>query len=517
MIVNKEQIDFTDKFGNSRKKLIVSYVASDGKIKFMEYEIPLTQMYKWQYAKRKCDINPNYISYDHKAVKKVPCKRLSEHRMNELLADLCRQNPKLEEMFDYNVPDTYFCDIETDVDDSGFSYPEVARNPVNTISIAHFPDSIVWVRKPLGEGGLEYITDKFRTYKSDSDDTAVIKDYHFTYRYFDNEADMLMDFFKYIKDVPALTGWNFTGYDMNYMYNRATKVLGMDISFLSPTRHFFNFKISNTFFSVTCMLPYHKIVYDYMMVYKKWDKSVEIKENNTLDFVAEAVLGYKKVEHSLGFKEFYEQQYADYVFYNAVDSILVEQIDKKIHTSRIWFNMASELRIEMNMAFSTIAPTEIVLGNFAYQKNMVIPEVYKEPVNEKGYKGAFVWKTQPGIYKYVGSLDFQSLYPTCIRQFNMSPETYVCKLFEELDDDIPEHEAIRQQKLSEYRKTKLLPTQILTKSGTIFDKSYQGLLPEVLTYYFKKRKESKRIRKQIDAECEYLKKILKERETEANQ
>ena len=145
----------------------------------------------------------------------------------------------------------------------------------------------------------------------------------------------------------------------------------------------------------------HKIIYDYMLVFKTWDMTVDHCENHTLDYIAERVLKMRKVEHPWGFKEFFENHFKEYVFYNCIDTILVEQIDKAINTAKIWYMLASLLRIEGNMAFSTIKPTETVMCNFVYPEYKVFPSQKKEFDDDKKYKGAFVVPTVPGVYRYL--------------------------------------------------------------------------------------------------------------------
>ena len=70
--------------------------------------------------------------------------------------------------------------------------------------------------------------------------------------------------------------------------------------------------------------------------------------------------------------EFYADHYEDYVFYNAVDTILVEQIDRKIQTAKVWCMLASELKCDLYAAFSTIQPAETVMTNFLYPEYKVL-------------------------------------------------------------------------------------------------------------------------------------------------
>ena len=486
MIINKEQLDcvITDPNTGEQypsKELVVSYVDSDSSIKFLRYPIPREQMFIWQYSNRQY-ADQLWKSFDNKWVKRVRADQLNDYRMNELI---CSFGKAADPLFQLTPPDTWFCDIETNVEDE-FPEPDQASEPVNTIALTKFPNTIVWGRKPLTDKEIEYIQDKIANHPD-----SYVKQYKFEYKYFESEVDMLFDFFKFIQPIPAISGWNFLGYDWLYLYNRAVKVLGMDISWLSPTGHFYNFAIANKLGKRNVMLPYHKIIYDYLMVYQKWDGSVKVKENNTLDFVSGQVLGYKKVVHALGFKEFYQKEYPDYVFYNAIDTILVEQIDKKIHTSNIWYAITAGVKCELNASFSTVSPTETALAHFAYNEHKVIPQKKKGDIEQGSYEGAFVWPTQPGVYKFIGGLDFASLYPTTIRQFNISPETFLFK--DTTGTYIPK------------------PNEIKTTSGAVFTKDFDGIVPKILTHYFALRKESKAKRKQVDVEYEALKHILEER------
>lgn len=492
MIVNKEQVDcvITDPATGEKyesKELIVSYVDKDSTIKYLRYPIPREQMFTWQYSNRQY-ADQVWKSFDNKFVKRVRAEQLNEHRMNELL---CGFGAAADPLFQSVAPDTWFCDIETNVEDE-FPEADTTLQPVNTIALTKFPRTIVWSRKNLTEKEKEYVQNKIDTHPD-----VYVRQYKFEFRYFETEAEMLLDFFKFIQPIPAVTGWNFLGYDWMYLYNRAVKVLGMDISWLSPTGHFYNFAISNKLGKRNVMLPYHKVIYDYLMVYQKWDGTVKVKENNTLDFVAGVVLGYKKIQHKLGFKDFYEKEFPDYVFYNLIDTILVEQIDKKIHTSNIWYALTAGVRSELNFSFSTVKPTEVALVNFAYRENKVVPGKKKVEGDQESYEGAFVWPTQPGIYKFIGGLDFASLYPTTQRQFNISPETFLFK--DTTGTYVPK------------------ANEIKTKSGSVFTKDFQGMIPKILTYYFNARKESKAKRKQVDVEYEALKHILEERKAKIAQ
>lgn len=485
MIVSKQQRDCIDDNGNLTKELIISYVNKEGNISYLRYKVPFEQMFAWKYSTRK-NADPYWKSYDNKFVAKYPTKSLNEMRLNEIL---CSFGDYINPMFEVNTPKTWFCDIETAVSGEGFSSPEDADNEINTIAITKYPDTVCFGKKQLTEDELKYIQEKLQTYSD------LTHDYKFEYREYPNEAMMLQAFVEYIKPMPAITGWNFLEYDWTYIYNRCKK-LEIDIESVSPTHELKQVSINAKSVQANAMVPLHKLIYDYLMVYRKWDQSIKVKENNTLDFVAEKSLGVKKVKHSVGFGEFYDKFYKDYVFYNLVDTILVEQIDKKLQTAKIWFTIAAELKIDLNMAFSTVAPTEVVMCQYAYKEHKVIPTKKKEDILAADYEGAFVWPSRPGVFKYVGALDFASLYPTTQRQFNISPETWLGK-----------HDP---------KTYKLKENEIMTSSGSVYSKEKQGILPHILEDFFMKRKEAKKMKKQANSEYEELKHILEERQRNAS-
>lgn len=510
MIIHKEQIDHVFQDGTKGKKLLVSYIGKSNKVEFLQYAIPPSEMYEWVYASKnnaeppfyefdyttneyKKDENGNLIerqwkSYDNKPVRKVPVKELPDNRINELL---CSFGNKIDPVFEMNIPDTWFCDIETDVTDEGFPDPEVASTQINTISMTKFPQTIIFSRKNLEESEKQWIQQQIDTYSEINGGGDITKGYKFEFRYYETEREMLEDFLLFIKEIPAIGGWNYLGFDWLYIYNRC-KRNNLDIDSISPTRKNTNFKLTprsggNT---INVTIPMHKIIYDYLLVFKTWDMTVDHAENHTLDYIAMRVLGIKKVAHEWGFGEFYRDHFKEYCFYNAIDTILLEQIDKKIHTANIWYMLTSILRIELNMAFSTIKPTEVVMGNFIYNDFKVMPKVKMNASGEQEkYEGAFVWPTYPMIARLIGGLDFASLYPSIMRQFGISPE---CFKFKDINY-LPKEDEIK------------------TASGAVYRKDKNAIIPAILTHYFALRKQAKNDMKQADSEANYLNSILKQR------
>ena len=465
-------------------QFVVSYVASDGSIKFMQYNLPDSELFEWDYAKRGDYYYPNYLSWDNKPVKQVKMKSqtLSKERYYQIIFDLIKNNPSVSDLFSLNYPDTYFWDIETDISDDGFPAPQQANMPITVMSWVKYPNIVVFGTKQLSPAEIYKIEQDIHEHCKNFKDSPK---YNFEYRYYSNEYDMLTDFnVNYFAKAPAVTGWNILGFDYLYYYNRCDK-FGIDLKCLSPTQKMFAYKNDN---GDMLKLPKHKLIYDYLACYKKWDRTVEVKESNTLDFVGAATCGVKKVQHKLSLKDMWEQQPREYIFYNAIDSVLVEQIDKKIKTSKAMYGLAALTKAEIIEVFGTIASVEIVQNEYLYRMNKVIPLSTKK-YEFREYEGAFVFKPEPSISKWVLGLDYASLYPSTIRQFNLSPETYLFK------------DKLYKPKSNE----------IKTSSNSLFKRDEEGFMPMLLSSFYDKRKQHKKSMKMYGNIASQLNEIYNER------
>lgn len=493
MIVNTEVINGTNDMGIPCKLLVVSYIDSNGKIAFLKAPIPDSQLYKWRLCGRGMQPDPVYLSWDNKYVCREPIgKSMPDTRIHEFMVDLYKAYPSIGEIYNLNMPDTSFCDIEVEVNDDGFPKASEANNKITTVSWVHNSDAIVLGRAKLTEDDIKWIQGQIDEHCKD-----FKTKYKFTYVYFDNEEELIRTLFMdYIKPAPCVTGWNFFGYDWPYLFNRCYN-LNIDISYLSETNNgsfkkvaktdkdgkdYVDYNIPNGWFKYnpqkstqSVIIPKHKLLYDYMEIYDKWDMTVQVKESNKLDWVSQTVVGAKKVEHQLGFAEMWKKEPVKYVFYNAIDSILVREIDNKIKTSTAFLGLANLMHVDALTAFSPVRSLEVVQTEYLYKENKIFPTKDKEASGsgngvDESYEGAFVYEPIPGVYKNVIALDFASLYPTTMRQFNISPDTYI----EKNPARIPS------------------PTEIKCTSGAVYRKDFQGFIPKILTDFYTQRKAYKK-------------------------
>ena len=496
MIINTEIRDYTkngikvlDRNGMEQRFLYISYVGKDQQIKSYFWMLPQELMYQWKLATKKDVPDPQYVSWDNKPVVKVPIVgKFSDQRIHEIIMDMERWYPddeNLKEIRQLYIPQTAYMDIEVDVDDSGFPEAKDARNPVNTVSFVKDDVITVLGRANLSQNEIDWIQKEIDKHCANFDTK-----YKFVYKYYDSEVHLLIDlFFEYIAKTPCITGWNYFGYDWPYIVNRASN-LGMDIKSLSPTGTWYTY-VSKDPAIDKVTVPMHRCMYDYMEIYKKLDRSISPKESNKLDWVANRVLGVKKVVHQLGFKEMWEQQKKEYVFYNAIDSVLVREIDKKLKTSSVMFGLASLMNVPLLASFASSKSIEIVQAEYLYRENKVFP-VVKKTSEKKEYEGAFVFQPDPGVYRNVYCLDYASLYPTTMRQFNISPDTFLFK-----DKNYVPKE-----------------NEIKCSNGSVYKNDVEGFIPKILGDFFAKRKAYKKQMTQAQKEKYRLIDILEKREKE---
>ena len=289
-------------------------------------------------------------------------------------------------------------------------------------------------------------------------------DFSFTFKCFKSEYDMMSTFMmSFVQKFPMMTGWNYIKFDWQYIINRCKK-LGVDIGSASPIGR--NFGRDE--------FPCHVGVMDYLDIYAKWDRTVDIKEDFKLDTVGEAVVGIKKVKYEGTIQDMYEKDYPKYVFYNVIDTALVYLIHQKIKTMDIALTIAHMTQISIFKAASPVAITEALLAREFLTRNLVMAKDPKAPPSKREqFEGAFVKEPITGMHNAVAAFDFASLYPSIMRQMNVSPESFKKKVSPD-----KRHEEIGDN-------------NIVSVTGAVYD-TERSVLKDVLTRLYDQRKEYKK-------------------------
>lgn len=470
--------------------LKISYYDKKGNVAFKKYDT--NNLYNWvlcgESDPRK---DPVYKNWDGRAVKKAKCKFQTKYSMLEFLQNLPTEDK--EDLFALNFPKTYFFDIETEVLD-GFPDPEFAKNKITAISITS-PDYnvITLATKQLEYKEITKIQEDINEYIK-----STGKRFNFTFKYFESETDMLFTFLdKFVKNIPLLSGWNIVNFDWKYIINRC-KHLALDPIIASPVHQL---RYDN--------IPLHVGILDYMEIYKKWDRSVEIKENFTLDSNAEAVLKLKKIKYNGTLQDLYNKDYEKYILYNAIDTILVQLMHEKLKTLDIALTLANLCNISIYKASSPVTVTESLFCRKFLEKNLVMTvDPSKQGITPKKqqFTGAYVKKPVPGLYKLIMCNDYSSLYPSCMRQLNISPESFIEKLYGIVKpkDENDEYTRAQNKKIIDARKT---DDVIISTNGCVFQKE-DSILKQILNELYSNRKKNKKLSFHYELEADYIKHLI---------
>lgn len=244
-----------------------------------------------------------------------------------------------------------------------------------------------------------------------------------------SEKELLALFIQKWREIKPdiITGWNIEGFDIPYMINRITRVLGHKFTnMLSP--------FSNE--SQSCIKErqkddsvYYSIVgitiYDYLPIYKKFSRSKQ--ESYKLDWIGQVEVDHAKVsysEYNDSLMLLWELDYNKFVYYNAVDTLIVNKIDNKLKYINLAITIAHITKSDLSEAMGTIKIWDSLIYKMLGDKNIqLIPQTRKEKT--KPFIGAAVKEPIFGRSGWTVTYDLTSLYPSIIRMLEMSPETIV--------------------------------------------------------------------------------------------
>jgi DNA polymerase elongation subunit (family B) len=481
---------------SNTKRLIISYVNKTGDIKLKYYDWDNPTKYVVCEPDDK-DRDLNYRSCDGKPVKKIPVSQPDRYSVYDFL-DALPEKEK-EEIFEFNLPKIYFVDIETEIID-GFPDAETAPTRVLSISIVYDDKIILLGLKDMPEDMQKRIKDNTNKYFE-----KFGTEYKFKYIKYDDEFDMMYNFFyKMIPKMPLITGWNFVNYDWVYLVNRARKLkktvngkeYTIDPAVSSLTKRLNKVWMSNQ------EIPAHRMIFDYMQLYEICDTSIKVKESSSLDFVSSKLVGVEKIKYNGSLQKLYEDDFETFMYYNAVDSVLVQKIHESRNYISIIYAISSLARIKIvdvissvNNALGSLAITEGMLRNrFREQEKIVLFRGDKNNNDNAGIVGGWVKDPIQGLNQWVVCYDFASLYPTTQRQFFIAPETFVGVKDPNRPDYCDNGVKIDPQK------------HVVCVNGVVFEKRNSPTLKMLEEVYADRKKNKKIMMKKKDE----LKKVLDE-------
>lgn len=321
------------------------------------------------------------------------------------------------------------------------------------------------------------------------------EDFNITYHKCKDEADLLFKFLTvwrsddYNPDV--ITGWNIEFYDIPYLVNRITRILGPEAAnLLSPWGMIRPYEVTIKDKKVNSYELKGIANLDYLAIYKKFVP--DPRESYRLDYIAEVELEENKIdwrtEGYTSLNDLLERNFQRYIEYNIHDVTLIERLEDKLRLIELVYAMAYDAKVNYVDTMGTVTQWDVIIHNYLLEQNIVVPQAKRKIFTDFG--GGYVKDPIVGRHRWVVSCDLNSLYPHLIQQYNISPDTFVKRLssFPTVDEilagvEIPE------------------PDYAVAANGCVYRKDKIGFLPALMAKMYMDRTVYKK--QMIEAEKEY--------------
>jgi len=382
---------------------------------------------------------------------------------------------------DYDVDNICVANIDIEVgSEDGFPAPERADQPVTAICVSHMKEGkkFYWV---VGVG--EYEVKRPDVHYIDAKDELRL-------------LSIFLNFWSNL-DPDIVTGWNVDGFDIPYLVNRITKLLGeKECKRLSPfgwikEREITKFNRTEIVYELTGFATL-----DYLQLYKKFTYSQQASYR--LDHIAFVELGERKLDYTEegNLNQLHKLDYQKFIDYNIKDVELIDQLDDKMKLIEMVLAIAYDAKVNYNDTFTQVSMWDTLIHNYLMKKKVVVPP-RETKFKETQFAGAYVKEPQVGMHDWVMSFDLNSLYPHLMMQYNISPETLV-------EDDLSTVtvDDIIDRKIDTHGK------YAMAANGRYFRKDRQGFLPEMMENMYDERKGYKKQMLESEAELELINKRL---------
>ncbi len=316
-------------------------------------------------------------------------------------------------------------------------------------------------------------------------------------------------------DTPdVLTGWNIKFFDVPYIINRFTRVLGEDdVKKLSPWKVYSERK---TTFKGKEQIVYEIVgvsALDYLELYQWYAPGGKNVENFRLDTIANIELG----ENKLSFDEYdslhqlYRLDHQKFIEYNIKDVRLVLALEDKLKLIELALTLAYDTKCNYDDIFAQTRMWDALIYNYLLERKIVVPP-RRVAKKTEAFEGAYVKDPQIGLHNWVASFDLNSLYPHLIMQYNISPETLVES--SNYTDEMRKlaSEASVENLLEQKLDTSVLKNVTITPNGQFFRTDEQGFLPKMMVEMYEDRKKFKKLMLKSQQEYENEKDESKRKE-----
>ena len=381
--------------------------------------------------------------------------------------------------WDRNTINVTSIDIETKFGD-GFPEPKEADQEVSAITMKNNIDDTYYT---FGCGEYDVKSSLMQTnsviYVKCADERELL--HKFVYHWSRTSPDIV-------------TGWNCEFFDIPYLINRIKRILGNSREkFLSPWR-MIDERETHTGYGQTSLKYEIKgvAILDYMAIFKKFGFTYGPQESYKLDHIANVVLGEKKLDfgEASDLNELHANDYQKFIDYNIKDVELIDRMEDKLGLISLCLTMAYKGGVNYEQVLGTVAIWDALLYRDLHSKRIAVPQ------NKESFKatfpGGYVKEPIVGMHDWVCSFDLNSLYPSIIMQYNMSPETILL-------DDEPN---VNVESVLRGEVTNNKPNTALAVNGVRFDTKKLGIIPAIIQEIYNDRVKFKQAQLKAEQELE---------------
>jgi DNA polymerase elongation subunit (family B) len=218
--------------------------------------------------------------------------------------------------------------------DAGFPSIELADKPITAITL--FFKGIYYV---YGIAPFNNTRDDVVYYNCETEYKLIQK--------------FLEDWRKFDPDV--ITGWNVEEFDIPYLINRFTNIVGHDTAArMSPWNVIYEKQITKAGQEKILKSPLGVTVLDYLALYRKF--TYKMQESYRLDNIAYVELGDRKLDYSEfgSLLELYKHDYQKFIEYNIKDVEIVQRLDDKLGLIDLVFALAYDAKVNYIDALTSV-------------------------------------------------------------------------------------------------------------------------------------------------------------------
>jgi DNA polymerase I len=246
---------------------------------------------------------------------------------------------------------------------------------------------------------------------------------------YNSEKELLFSIFKFLENYPFIITFNGDNFDLRYLYNRAERL---------------DFKKEDIPIELNqrvSLLKYGVHIDLYRFFFNRSIRIYAISQkysNVSLDSVSKAILGKPKLELSKPISELSLTELAKYCINDAEITLNLTTYDEELIMKLIIaLTRLSRMPIE-DMSRQGVSRWIRSFMQYEHRRRgILIPNkediilakgktATKATIKGKKYKGAIVVQPVPGVHFNVAVMDFQSLYPSIIKVFNLGYQSVRC-------------------------------------------------------------------------------------------